>query len=144
MPDLESLRAALEAVVDDWTSDAEAKGEVRLYSASPELIDEGLGIGVGVLHPGDGPESVGVQIRRRSTTGLTDEKRKARMDSAVRRAVGIVEQHGLLAHVLNVSAARFPLVRELMLGSGGVFQHLRQSTRPLQLGASLGRAHGKS
>jgi hypothetical protein len=139
---LERLQSAFDAVLEDWTVQAEADGQIRMYSASPELIDEQLGIGIGVRKLSDGIEDIGIQIRRRGAKGLSDGRRIARLENAVDRAKGRVVEHGLTAHVMNVVAAHFPLVSRLRRGDGGIFGHFRRQCRPLQVGVSIGRADG--
>jgi hypothetical protein len=46
---LNVLLSAYDAVIDDWTAQAEADGSIRLYSASPELLDDRLGIGMATM-----------------------------------------------------------------------------------------------
>lgn len=139
---LEVLQTAYDAVLDDWTAQAEADGHIRLYSASPELIDERLGIGIGVRDPSDGAGSVGIQIRRRGLPDVQDGRRGARLNRAVDQARAGVTQYGLAAHVMTIVAAQFPVVSRLRRGDGGVYGHLRKQRRPMEIGSSIGRADG--
>jgi hypothetical protein len=139
---LDELQNAYEAVLDDWTAGAEADGQIRLYSASPEMVDERLGIGIGVRNPADGAKSIGIQIRCRRFADLSDERRLVRLQGAVDRAEKQVLALGLPAHVIDVISARFPLISRIRRGHGGIFNQFRTRCRPLEIGASIGRADG--
>jgi hypothetical protein len=95
-----------------------------------------------VRDPSDGADAIGIQIRRRGFADLSDGRRIARLQGAVDRARERVAEYGLLTNVIDVLAAKFPQVGRLRRGDGGMFAHLRKPCRPLEIGASIGRADG--